>query len=146
MYNSGHFQNICHDLKQRSNLRRQFYCSFISLSASSNIFTSTTYTRSTWNGASFSIFIPASTDISTQETLLVVGLSKYIQTYIVISILLLKTINLHTFIRSTSLCCCCSSFYLTSCHRPKPSQKLLAWRKDVSPLTAQNKNKIEQQQ
>ena len=145
MYNSGHFQNICHDLKQRSNLRRQFYCSFISLSASSNIFTSTAYTRSTWNCASFSIFIPASTDISTQETLLVVGLSKYIQTYIVIiaSILLLKTINLHTFIRSTPLCCCSSSFYLTSCHRPKPSQKLLAWGKDVSPLTAQNKtNKI----
>ena len=45
-----------------------------------------------------------------------------------------------TFIRSTSLCCCSSSFYLTSCHRPKPSQKLFAWRKDVSPLTAQNKN------
>ena len=41
-----------------------------------------------------------------------------------------------TFIRSTSLCCCSSSFYLTSCHRPKTSQKLLAWRKDVSPLTA----------
>ena len=52
------------------------------------------------------------------------------------SILLLKTINLHTFIRSTPLCCCSSSFYLTSCHRPKPSQKLLAWGKDVSPLTA----------